>query len=247
MSNNAALTDILRNPSKRAKWGKRDLEDSLNFIVEMANEIPKDFEAPEVLRNPLRAQELAWEEIRNSPKWKALLRRLKNRKRHSKPAGWGFDEDDALRFLRYLCALPEFLLAIIDADPGDSIPISPWLRNSEEIQITVDGFLWVKQDMDFAKAIYGLSFRNKELIRLCGTCKRIFIANRPDKKVCSKACRVRKSRELHLDRYLTQEARRAEKEKLHYREGKQKRKERETGGAPINKPGFRKPRPGGVK
>ena len=203
-----------------------------------------------MLVDPLRAQELAWEELLNSTKWQTVIRRLKKRKRHGKPAGWGMHEYDAWRFLRYLCALREFLLTIIKADPGERIPISPWLRYSEEIQITGDGLLWVKQDLDCIKAFDALCLRSKELLRLCPICQRIFVVDRTDKQVCSKGCRVRKSRQLHLDTYLEQEARRAQKERLHYSEGQQKRKDREAELGQVKapfKPHVRKPRRGKMK
>lgn len=250
MSKNSALIAALLDPPKRVNWGKKQLRFALRFLIEIANyDIPKDFVAPEVLVDPLRAQELAWEKIRTSPKWQALLQRVKKRKQGGKRLECP-EDDEMLKILREACALREFFLAIIKANPCDRIPISPWLRRAEEVMVTEDNILCVYQDMFFTETLAALCFRNKEFIRLCPICQRIFVADRTNKQVCSKGCRVRKSRQLHLDTYLVQEARRAEKERLHYREGQLKSKDREVEMGQVKapfKPHVRKPRRGKMK
>lgn len=221
MSKNPAITPQDKKRSRSVKSNENHL--TFWLAVMAANDLPRNLEVPGFA--PEAPHPTPWESVQGIPEWRALLQKIRRKKRKGKPV-FNLVGDYKLAEMVWIAySVRVALLRIVRAQPGDIIDIGWLALFPDRIRIESDGTMRVLRDWGYEQLIAALDGRNKENVSQCPICGRLFLKKRKDQVVCSPGCRARKSLVKHPDKRFDLEAKRAQRDFA--RDMEKQRKERD--------------------
>jgi hypothetical protein len=200
MSKSPAITPAAQKPLESVTLRRADLQQ----FMDLANELPPDFELPEWnFGKPGFDAHAAFQA--DNDRWQRLEERQRRMKHKGQPKYAGVSDHTLLVSNISAQEVRATLRAIASAGGtgGNTGPIRINLpfSNPDRIEIGPEGTIAVMRDEEYQRFVQALDGRDATRIRECPLCCKIYWAARKHQQVCSPTCRVRKWRTTHPDEW----------------------------------------------